>query len=80
MDLPDIAIPEGGGKRRKLSSSSPKRVESDRSTVAPSEMVVNGPGTADEFPAPANRGDVNEKGKTYDMDWSAMGGDEVKYQ
>ena len=58
-DPPNISILEGGGKQRKISSSSPKSVESDPSTVAPIEMVVDGPGTAYGFPALANIGDGN---------------------
>ena len=59
MEPPNIAIPEGGGKRRKLLSLHPKSVDSDRHTVAPIETVVDVPGTADGFPALANRGDVD---------------------
>ena len=51
-------------------------MESDRSTVAPSETVVNGPGTADEFPAPANRGDVNKKGQQ--MIWIGLQWEEMR--
>ena len=73
VDPPNIDIPEGVGKWCKLLSLSPKSVESDRSTVAPIETVVDVPGTADGFFALANRGDVNEKVTTDEMDWSAMG-------
>ena len=55
-------------------------MESDQSTVAPIETVVDVPGTADGFPAGANRLCVNEKGTTYDMDWSEMGKEEVQDQ
>ena len=40
-------------------------MESDRSTVSPIETVVDGPGTADDFPALDNQGGVNYKGTTY---------------
>ena len=55
-------------------------MESDRSTAGSNEAVVDGPGTADGFPALDNRGDMNEKGTTDDMDWATMGQEEVKYQ
>ena len=55
VNFPNIAIPEGGGKQRKLLISSPKSVELDRSTVAPIEMVVDVPGNADVFTALANQ-------------------------
>ena len=61
MDPPDIAIPEGGGKRRKLLSLFPKSEESDRSNVALIKTVVNILGIADGFPALDNLGDVNEQ-------------------
>ena len=80
MDPLDIAIPKGGGKRRKLSSSSPKIVESNRSTVAPIETVVDVPGIADGFSALAYRGYVNEKGTTDEMDWSIMEQEEAQNQ
>ena len=50
VDPPDISIEEGGGNRSKLSSSSPKSVESDRPAVGSNEAVVDGPGTMDGFP------------------------------
>ena len=59
MDPPDISITEGGGKRRKPLSFSPKIVDSDRSTAGSNKAVVDGPGTADGFTALANRGGVN---------------------
>ena len=49
VDPPNIAIPEGGGKRRNILSSSPKSVESDRYAVAPIETVADVPGIADGF-------------------------------
>ena len=55
-------------------------MESDQSTVAPIETVVDVPGTADGFSALANRGDVNEKGTTDEMDWSEMGLEEAQDQ
>ena len=64
MDPPDITIAEGGGKRHKPSNLPPKIVELDRSTAGSNEAVVDGPGTADGFPALANRGYLNEKGTT----------------
>ena len=48
-------------------------MESDRPTISPIETVVDEPGTADDFTALANRGSVNEKGATGEMDWSEMG-------
>ena len=80
VDPPNIAIPEGGGNRCKISSSSPKIVELDRSTVAPIETLVDVPGTADNFLALENQEDMNEKGTTDDMDWYTLGQDKVKYQ
>ena len=80
MDPPDISITEGGGKRRKPSSLPPKSVESDRSTAGSNEAVVDVLGTADGFPALANQRDVNENEKTDEMDWDAMGKEEVQYQ
>ena len=41
-------------------------------------MVV--PGIADGFTALSNQGDVNEKGTRYEMDWAAMGREEVQDQ
>ena len=41
-------------------------------------MVV--PGIADGFTNFANQGDLNEKGTTYEMDWAAMGREEVQDQ
>ena len=38
---------------------------------------MDGPGTADGFTALTNRGDLNEKGTTDDIDWAAMGKEEV---
>ena len=55
-------------------------MESDQSTVAPIETVVDVPGTADGFSALTNRGDVNEKGTTDEMDWSEMGLEEAQDQ
>ena len=80
MDPPDITIPEGGGNRHKPLSSPPTSVESDRSTSGSNDAVVDGPGTADGFCALVNRGDVNEKGTTYEMDWASMGLEEVNDQ
>ena len=50
VDPPDISIEEDGGNRSKLSSSSPKSVESDRPAVGSNEAVVDVPGTVDGFP------------------------------
>ena len=50
MDPPDIGIPGGGGKWHKISSSSPKSVDSDQSTVATIETVVDVPGIGMLFP------------------------------
>ena len=50
VDPPDIAITKGGGKRCKLSSSSPRRVGTYRSTVAPIETVTEKSGIADVVP------------------------------
>ena len=69
LDPPDISITEGGGKRRKPSSYPPKSVGSDRSNAGSNEAVVDVKGIADGFPALYNQGDVNENGKTDDMDW-----------
>ena len=80
MDPPDISITEGGGKRRKPLSLPPKSVESYRSTTGSNEAVVDGTGTVDGFPALSNRGDVNDNGTTDDMDWVAMGKEEVQDQ
>ena len=80
MDPPNIAIPEGGDNRRKISGSSPKIVESDRSTVAPIETLVDVSGSADNFLALENQEDMNEKGTTDGMDWYALGQDKVQYQ
>ena len=54
VDLPDIAIMEGGGKRRKLSSSFPRLVGTDRFTVAHIEAVAEKPSIAEVVPVPAN--------------------------
>ena len=59
VDLPDISIVEGGGKRLKPSILSPRIVESDRSTAGFNEAVVDDPGTADGFPDLAYLRDVN---------------------
>ena len=61
-------------------SSSPKSVESDRSTAGSNEAVMDVLGTANNFPALANRGDMNDNGPTDDMDWSAIGQEEVQDQ
>ena len=79
VDPPNTAIPEGGGNQRKISSSSQKIVESDRSTVAPIETLVDVSGTADNFLALENQEDMNEKGTTDGMDWYALGQDKVQY-
>ena len=79
VDPPNIYISEGGGKRRKPSSSPPKSVESNRPTTVSNEAVVDGPGTTNGFSALANRGDVNENRTTNDMDWYTMGQEEVQY-
>ena len=55
-------------------------MEADRSTIAPIETVVDGPGTVDGFTTLANRWDVNKKGTTDEMDWSEMGQEEVQDQ
>ena len=68
MDSPDIAIPEGGGKRHKPLSSPPKIVESDLSTIGYNDAVVDGPGTAYGFTTMENLRDVNENRTTDDMD------------
>ena len=54
MDLPDISIVEGGGKRLKPSILSPRIVESDRSTAGSNEAVVDVPSTKNGFPAVSN--------------------------
>ena len=41
---------------------------------------MDGPGTADGFPARDNRGDLNENGTTDEMYWATMGQEEVKNQ
>ena len=80
MDPPNISMPEGGEKRRKPSSLSPKIVESDRSTSGPYKEVVDGLITADGFPDLANLGDMNENGTKDEMYWYAMGQEEVQDQ
>ena len=57
-----------------------KNMESDRPTVGSNEGVVDGPGTTDGFTVLENRGDVNENGTMVEMDWYAMGQEEVQYQ
>ena len=64
----DISITEEGGKQRKSSSPSPRRVGKDRPTMDPIETVVEKPGISDVVPIPANRGDVNEEGETDETD------------
>ena len=49
-----------------------------RPTVAPIETVVDVPGTVYGFSALDNLLYVNEKGTTDDMDWSAMGQEEMQ--
>ena len=80
MDSNDISRAEGGGKRCKPSSLSPKSVESDQPNAGSNEAVVYGPGTTDAFPTLANRGGVNENGTADDIDWDAMGQEEVQDQ
>ena len=41
---------------------------------------MDGTGTADGFPDLSNRGDVNKNGTIYEMDWAAMGQEEVQDQ
>ena len=41
---------------------------------------MDGPGTANGFPNMSNRGDVNKNWTTDDMNWSAMGQEEVQGQ
>ena len=41
---------------------------------------MDGPVTSDGFPALANRGNINKNETTYDMDWAAMGQEDVKYK
>ena len=80
MDPPNITISEGGGKRHKTSSSPPTSVELDRSTAGSNEAVLDGTCTADGFTALTNRGDVNEKGTSDEMDWAEFGQEEVHDQ
>ena len=80
MYPPDISIREGRRKRRKPLISPPKSVESYRSTAGYNESVVDGPGNAEYFNDLSNRGDVNENGKTDDMNWATMGKEEMQYQ
>ena len=80
MDPPDIIITEGGRKLRTLLSPSSTRFSTYQSTVDPIETVVENPSIVQVVPVTANQGDVNEEGVTDDMDWSAMGQEEVKYQ
>ena len=54
VDPPNITIAEEGGNRHKPSSSPPKSVELDRSNTGSNYALVDGPGTADGFPAMAN--------------------------
>ena len=42
--------------------------------------MVGGPDNTEGFPTPANRGDMNEKGTTYEIYFSAMGREEVQDQ
>ena len=53
--------------------------EVDRPAAESEDATEDGPGTADEFPAMANRGNVNNNGTTDDMNWSEMGKEEVQY-
>ena len=55
-------------------------MESDRSAAGSNEAVADGPCSADGFSALANRGYVNGNGTTDDMDWAAMGQEEVQDQ
>ena len=51
---PDISIAEGGGKRRKPSSSPSSGINhdgSDRPAIGSNKAEVDGPGAADGFPA-----------------------------
>ena len=79
MDPHDISISEGGEKRYKLLSSSPKSVESDQPAVDSNEMAIDSPGNADGFSDLFNRGDVNKNGTHDDMGCAAMGQKEVQY-
>ena len=59
VDTPNITIAEGGGKRHKPSILSQTSVNSDRSNAGSIEAVVDGPGTANGFPATVNAGYAN---------------------
>ena len=77
VDTPNISIAEGGGKRRKLSSSSPKSVEWYRTIIGSNEAALDGPGTADGFTALANQKDVNKNGTADEIYWDAMGQEDL---
>ena len=70
MDLPDISISEGGGKRHKPSSSpldGINHAEVDQTATECEEAAEDGQGNVDEFTAMANQVNVNKNGTTDDM-------------
>ena len=52
--------------------------EVDQYSVDPKQAAVDGPGTADRFPALANLGSANKNGEIDEMAWAAMGREEVQ--
>ena len=84
MDLPNIAISEGGGKRHKPSSSplaiGVNQAEVDQPGAEYEDEAGEGSGTANVFLALTNRGNVNKNGTMDEMDWYEMVQEEVQYQ
>ena len=80
VDPPDNFIPEGGGKRRKLSSLYSASLSTGLSTADSAEAEVKKPSLADDLPVMANQGYGNEEGATDKMEWAAMEQEEVQDQ
>ena len=59
-------------------SASINHSEVDQSAVDSEQLAVDGPGTADGFPALANRGSANKNRTADKMAWAAMGQEEVQ--
>ena len=75
VDIPNISIAEGGGKRRKplsLPSSGINRAGADQPIVDSNEAEVDGQGIAGGFPSLANRGGVNNNGTSNETYWAEM--------
>ena len=71
MDLPDVVIAEGGGNPHN-SLSEPlvigvNQARVDRPAADYKDAAKDGPGTADEFPAQTNQGNVNKNWTTDEL-------------